>query len=397
MQTPTPAQIQHLFREAIALLQRLIATPSFSREEDKTADILVSFFQQNNIPAGRFGNNVWAQNQHFNPEKPTILLNSHHDTVRPNMGYTRDPFSATIENERVQKSVAHLNLIMEDQLFIKGVPHLTEHSIENGKLYGLGSNDAGGCLVSLLAAFQWFYEEENLPFNLVFAASAEEEISGKNGLEALLPLLPPIDCGIVGEPTQLQLAVAEKGLMVLDCQAIGKAGHAAREEGENAIYAALADIEWFRTFQFPRPSPWLERVKMSVTVIETPNKAHNVVPDECHFVVDVRLTDAYTSSEILATIQQNVRCAVTPRSLRLRATAIPLEHPLVQAGIALGKIPYGSPTLSDKALMPFPALKVGPGDSARSHSADEFIYVAEIREAIELYIRLLFSIRFRGV
>ena len=356
MQTPTSAQIQSLCAEAIVLLQRLIATPSFSKEEDKTANILVEFLQQNGVPGHRAGHNVWAQNRHFDPAKPTILLNSHHDTVRPNTGYNRDPFEPTVEN---------------------------------GKLYGLGSNDAGGSLVSLLAAFRWFVEQENLPFNLVFAASAEEEISGKGGIEALLPLLPHIDCGMVGEPTGMQLAVAEKGLLVLDCHAVGKAGHAAREEGQNALYAALPDIEWFRTFQFSKLSPWLGAVKMSVTVIETANKAHNVVPDECRFVVDVRLTEAYTMEAVLDTIRQNVRCTVTPRSLRLRATSIPLEHPLVQAGQKLGKTPYGSPTLSDKALMPFPALKMGPGDSGRSHSADEFIYVAEIQEAVELYIRLL--------
>ncbi len=362
LRAPAPEQIKALSDQAIALLQRLIATPSFPREEDKTAVLLVDFFRRNNLPAQRFGNNVWAQNRYFDPQKPTILLNSHHDTVRPNSSYTRDPFDP----------------VMED-----------------GKLYGLGSNDAGGCLVSLLAAFRWWFAQEHLPFNLVFAASAEEEISGKGGMEGLLPKLPRIDCGIVGEPTQLQLAVAEKGLLVLDCRSVGKAGHAAREEGENAIYAALPDMEWFRTFSFPKTSPWLGAVKMSVTVLETANKAHNVVPDECRFVVDVRLTDAYTMDEILSVIRQHVRCAVTPRSLRLRATAIPLEHPLVQAGIQLGKTPYGSPTLSDKALLPFPALKVGPGDSARSHSADEFIYVAEIYEAVEFYIRLLQNVKFQ--
>ncbi|MEO6038962.1 MAG: M20/M25/M40 family metallo-hydrolase, partial [Saprospiraceae bacterium] len=217
----------------------------------------------------------------------------------------------------------------------------------------------------------------------------EEEISGKNGIQSLLPLLPRIDCGLVGEPTQLQLAVAEKGLLVLDCQARGQAGHAAREEGTNAIYAALRDIEWFRTFTFPKNSPWLGVVKMTVTVIETANQAHNVVPDACRFVVDVRQTDAYTPEEILEVIRQQVRCSVQPRSLRLRATAISLEHPLVQAGLQLGKTPFGSPTSSDKALMGFPALKMGPGDSARSHTADEFIYFDEIREGVETYIGLL--------
>lgn len=357
---PTPEQLQVLSEEAINLLQSLISLPSFSKEEDKTAAVLLGFLQHKNIPFNRSGNNVWSQNQHFNPKKPTILLNSHHDTVRPNTGYTRNPF---------------------------------DPAIEAGKLFGLGSNDAGGCLVSLLATFLWFFDHLGLPFNLVFAASAEEEISGKNGIEALLPLLPPIDCAIVGEPTQMQLAVAEKGLLVLDCRAVGQAGHAAREEGVNAIYTALPDINWFRTFTFPKISSWLGPVKMSVTVIETANKAHNVVPDECRFVVDVRLTDEYPLEEVFQTILENVDCEVAPRSMRLRATAIALEHPLVQAGMQLGKKPYGSPTGSDKALMNFPALKMGPGDSARSHSADEFIFVEEIREGIETYIRLLQSLQ----
>lgn len=361
MEMPTPEQIQTLSEDAITLLQKLIALPSFSKEEDQTADVLLAYFQQEHIPANRTGNNVWAQNRHFDPKKPTILLNSHHDTVRPNTGYTRNPF---------------------------------DPAIEGGKIYGLGSNDAGGPLVSLLAAFLCFFDQKNLRFNLVFAASAEEEISGKHGIEALLPQLPSIDCAIVGEPTQMQLAVAEKGLLVLDCRAAGQAGHAAREEGKNAIYAALPDINWFQTFTFPKISFWLGAIKMSVTVIETSNKAHNVVPDECRFVVDVRLTDAYSMEEVLQTIRQNVQCAVTPRSMRLRASAISLEHPLVQAGLALGKRPYGSPTSSDKALMRFPALKMGPGDSARSHSADEFIFTHEIQEGIDTYIRLLQGLTF---
>ncbi len=353
--------IHTLVEDAIDLLKSLIATPSFSREEDQTAAILSGFLEQKNIKAQRVGNNVWAQNQYFDPQKPTLLLNSHHDTVRPNAGYTLDPFE----------------------------PLIREH-----KLYGLGSNDAGGCLVSLLAAFCRFQAAENLPFNLVFAASAEEEISGKGGIEAFLAHLPRIDCALVGEPTQLQLAVAEKGLMVLDCEVTGQAGHAAREEGENAIYKALADIEWFKNFTFPKFSSWLNAVKMSVTVIETSNKAHNVVPDSCRFVVDVRLTDAYSPEEVLDIIGQHVHCNVMPRSTRLRATAIALDHPLVKAGLALGKTPYGSPTLSDKALMPFPALKMGPGDSARSHTADEFIFVDEIGEGVKMYIELLQILKF---
>lgn len=341
---------------AVALLKQLIATPSFSREEAGTAALLEQFFEPYQIPTQRHQNNVWAQNRHFSPEKPTILLCSHHDTVRPNPGYTRDPFTPTEES---------------------------------GKLFGLGSNDAGGCLVCLAAAFVALYERTNLPFNLVFAGVAEEEISGKNGLESLLPHLPPLECAVIGEPTQLNLAVAEKGLMVLDCEAQGQAGHAAREEGINAIYTALPDLDWFRTYRFPKQSEWLGPVKMTVTVIETNNRAHNVVPDTCRFVVDVRLTDAYTPEEVLAIIRENVACAVTPRSTRLRATAIPLDHPLVQSGLRLGKQPYGSPTTSDKALLPVPALKCGPGDSARSHTADEFIYVEEIATGLAFYLELL--------
>ncbi len=361
MQIPTPAIVQALSEEALCLLQGLVATPAFSKAEEKTADLLVEFFTKKGLPAVRFGNNVWTQNRHFDPRKPTLLLVSHHDTVRPNTGYTRDPFDPVLEH---------------------------------GRLYGLGSNDAGGSLVSLLAAFCWFFPLETLSYNLILAAVAEEEISGPGGIEALLPMLPAIDCAIVGEPTQMQLAMAEKGLLVLDCRTSGRAGHAAREEGVNAIYAALPDIEWFRTFQFPKISTWLGGVKMSVTVIHTPNQAHNVVPDECHFVVDVRLTDVYTMEEILLIIRQHVQCTVQPRSLRLHATAIPPDHPLVRAGLALGRQTYGSPTMSDKALLPFPALKMGPGDSARSHSADEFIYTAEIQEAIDLYVRLLLTLKF---
>ncbi len=353
---PTAEQSEQLFAAALQLLQQLIATPSFSCEEAGTAHVLEHFFQQKNIVTQRTGHNIWSQNRDFDPSKPTYLLCSHHDTVRPSPDYTRDPFTPSIETER---------------------------------LYGLGSNDAGGCLVSLAATFVWYYEQENLPFNLVFAAVAEEEISGKNGVESLLHDLPELSGAIVGEPTQLQLAVAEKGLMVLDGTAYGQAGHAARQEGVNALYVALDDINWLRTQQFARQSAWLGPVKMTVTVIQTDNKAHNVVPAECRFVVDVRLTEVYTPAEILAEIRANVQSTITPRSMRLRATAIALEHPLVQAGIGLGKTPFGSPTLSDKALLPVPALKVGPGDSARSHTADEFIFVTEIRDGIAFYIGLL--------
>jgi acetylornithine deacetylase len=283
------------------------------------------------------------------------LLNSHHDTVRPNPGYTRDPFSP---------------------------------DIENGKLFGLGSNDAGGPLVSLIMTFFYFYEHPNLKYNLVMAATAEEEVSGTNGIELIWNDLPKIDFAIVGEPTLTDIAVAEKGLLVLDCFTKGKAGHAAREEGVNAIYLAIKDIEWFRTYRFPKVSEALGEVKMSVTVIHA-GQAHNQVPAECTFTVDIRATDAYTLEEILETVKQHVSCEVKPRSLRLRPSGIAADHPVVVAGKALGKKLYGSPTTSDQALIPAPSIKMGPGDSARSHSADEFIFVNEIETGINSYITLL--------
>jgi acetylornithine deacetylase len=348
--------IHTLQQDAIELLKQLIATPSFSREEDKTAVILQTFLGRHGLQIDCVKNNVYARYKHFDESKPTILLNSHHDTVKPNKHYTLDPFTP------VEK---------------------------DGKLFGLGSNDAGGPLVSLIATFLYFSKQKNTKYNLVLAATAEEEISGKDGIELVLPELGRIDCAIVGEPTQMQMAVAERGLMVLDCTAQGKAGHAARNEGENAIYKALSAIEWFRSYQFPKVSDLLGPVKMNVTVIETDNKAHNVVPAQCKFVVDTRVNELYTFEEVLEVIRENVPCEVIPRSTRLRSTGIALDHPLVKAGLALGRTCYGSPTTSDKALMPFPALKMGPGDSARSHTADEYIYIEEIKEGIELYIRLL--------
>ena len=342
-----------LYTEAIQLLKNIISTPSFSKVEQDTAGILHQFFIKKNITANRLLNNVWARNQHFDPVKPTILLNSHHDTVQPNKGYTLDPFLP------VEK---------------------------DGKLFGLGSNDAGGCLVSLIAAFIYFYPQQNLSHNIIIAATAEEEISGSNGIEALLKnedfiaLIPNgITYGMVGEPTLLQLAVAERGLMVLDATAHGKAGHAAREEGENAIYKALKDIEWLRNYTFEKSSKWLGPVKMNVTVIGTDNKTHNIVPAQCSYVVDVRINELYSFEEVLQTIRTHVHSEIIPRSTRLRSTSISIQHPLVQAGMAMGKKCYGSPTTSDKALMLFPSLKMGPGDSARSHTADEFIYTEEIR------------------
>ncbi|MBK9569750.1 MAG: M20 family metallo-hydrolase [Chitinophagaceae bacterium] len=343
-------------QEVVELLKELISCPSFSMEEEQTAGIIAKFFAVSDIAASRAGNNVFALNKYYDEKKPTLLLNSHHDTVKPNLQYTRDPFSPVIEN---------------------------------GKLFGLGSNDAGGCLVSLIATFLYFYDNADLRDNVILAATAEEEISGTGGIEYVLPYLPKIDCAIVGEPTGMQMAIAERGLLVIDCTSRGKAGHAARNEGENALYNALNDIDWFRTYQFPKISDLLGANKMSVTVIETENKAHNVVPAQCKFVVDARINERYSFEEVLGIIKENVQCELKARSTRLRSTSISLEHPLVKAGLSLGRTYYGSPTTSDKALMPFPALKMGPGDSARSHTADEYIYVEEIREGIRLYINLL--------
>jgi len=344
------------YSDAVELLKQLIATPSFSKEEDKTAANIEQFFKARNILANRLLNNVWAVNKYFDQSKPTILLNSHHDTVKPNPQYSRDPFAPVVED---------------------------------GKLFGLGSNDAGGCLASLIAAFCHFYEKEDLKYNLIIAATAEEEISGANGIGFLLASLPAIEFAIVGEPTLTNLAIAEKGLLVLDCVAQGKAGHAAREEGVNAIYKAMQDIEWFKTYRFPKISETLGAIKMSVTSINTENKAHNMVPAVCSFVVDIRVTDAYAHEEILETIKQHVQSDLQPRSMRLRSSKIDKDHPLVQAGIKLGKKTYGSPTTSDAALINAPVLKCGPGDSARSHTADEFIYLDELKEGIETYINIL--------
>jgi acetylornithine deacetylase len=341
--------------DAVALLKALITIPSLSREEDKTADLIEAFLQKRDVQTKRKGNNVWAFNRYFNESKPTLLLNSHHDTVKPNSGYSRDPF---------------------------------QPEIEEGKLFGLGSNDAGGCLVSLISTFLYYYDAEGLAYNICLAATAEEEISGINGLESILPMLGSLDFAIVGEPTLMNLAIAERGLMVLDCAVHGKAGHAAREEGDNAIYKALKDIEWFKNYRFAKVSELFGPLKMSVTVINAGTQ-HNVVPELCSFVVDVRVTDAYTNEEVLKIIKTNVDCEVKPRSTRLKPSSIDKEHPIVQSGIRMGKITYGSPTTSDQALLSIPSVKVGPGDSARSHMADEFVYVQEICDGIEQYIAML--------
>jgi acetylornithine deacetylase len=344
-----------LINDAVDLLRKLIATPSFSKEEQHTAAIIEAFFQAHNIPVERLKNNIWAVNKYFNPQLPTVLLNSHHDTVKPNPSWTLDPF---------------------------------EPAIAEGKLYGLGSNDAGGCLVSLIAAFRHFYDSKNLSYNLLLAATAEEEISGRDGLELLLPRLPAIDFAIVGEPTQMNMAIAEKGLMVVDCTAHGKSGHAAREEGENAILKAIQDIQWITDYRFPEVSPFLGPVKMSVTIIHAGTQ-HNVVPDQCTFTIDVRTTDKYSNEQVLEVLRQHLQSEVDPRSVRLKPSSISPEHPVVQAGKTIGLSTYGSPTTSDQALLDVPSLKMGPGDSARSHTANEFIYLEEIRKGIELYIEIL--------
>ncbi len=344
-----------LIQEGIWLLEQLIATSSFSKQESDTAALISRFLERRGIRFQRENNNVWARSKYFSPDKPTLLLNSHHDTVRPGNTWTKDPFAPTREGNR---------------------------------LYGLGSNDAGGPLISLIVAFLHFYSKESLPVNLILAATGEEEISGPKGIASLLPSLGDLDMGIVGEPTQLQMAVAEKGLMVLDCLATGKTGHAARSEGENAIYRATEDIRWFQTHVFPNESEWLGPVKMTVTQIEAGTQ-HNVVPDRCKFVVDVRTIDQYSNAETLAMIRRHVSSEVIPRSTRLNPSGIPLDHPLTQSGLDLGLDCVGSPTLSDQALLPFPTIKLGPGDSARSHTPDEYIEIEEIEQGIQTYVKLL--------
>lgn len=348
--------IETLQSGAITLLQELIATPSFSKEENDTAELICAFFARHDIPFSRVGNNIYARNKNYHPSRKSILLNSHHDTVKPNKSYSMDPFTPVIKD---------------------------------GKLFGLGSNDAGGCLVSLAAVFLYYYDHPDPKHNIVFAASAEEEISGVNGIELVLPFLGQIDFGIVGEPTKLEMAVAERGLMVIDCVASGRPGHAARNEGENALYKAIEDIEWIRNFRFPKKSDLLGETRMSVTVIDTENRQHNVVPAQCRYVIDVRVNELYSFEEILDSLKENLKSTFKPRTTRMKSTSIALDHALVKSGIRLGKGYYGSPTTSDKALMPFPALKMGPGDSARSHTADEYIYIEEIKSGITTYIDLL--------
>ena len=340
--------------DAIALLQQMIAISSESKEESAVADFLERFIEINGYVASRKNNNIWVMSSGFDVSRPTILLNSHIDTVKPVLGWSRDPLRPTIEN---------------------------------GKLYGLGSNDAGASVVSLLFAF-FSLTKQQQSYNLIFGASAEEEISGVNGLECLLKELPVIDFAIVGEPTGMNMAVAEKGLMVLDCTVYGKAGHAARDEGDNAIYKAIKDIDWFRSYQYEKRSELLGRVKMTVTQINSGTQ-HNVIPDKCTFVVDVRSNEMYSNQEILSEIINHVDCEVQPRSTRLSSSATPLDHAVVKRGLELNRTLFGSPTLSDQSLMPFASIKMGPGKSSRSHTADEYILVSEIDEAIDVYIQLL--------
>lgn len=344
----------YLSSEAVSILKSLIGIPSISREEEAVADFLQNYIESIGIVVNRKGNNLWCLSPMFDLNKPTILLNSHIDTVKPVNGWKKQPFTP-IE--------------------------------EDGKLYGLGSNDAGASVVSLLQVFRQLSEKEQ-NYNLIYLASCEEEVSGKNGIESVLSSLPPISLGVVGEPTNMQPAIAEKGLMVLDVTAYGKAGHAARNEGENAIYKVLEDITWFRDFRFDKESPLLGPVKMSVTQINAGTQ-HNVIPDKCTLVVDIRSNELYSNEEIFEIVKSNVKSEVNARSFRLNSSQIAEDHPFVKKTIKLGRVPFGSPTLSDQALMSFPTVKMGPGNSSRSHTADEYVMISEIDEAIGLYIDIL--------
>ena len=341
--------VQTLVSEATGLLKSLIAIPSLSREEEQAADFLQNYIEMQGMATGRKGNNIWCLSPMFDLQKPTLLLNSHIDTVKPVNGWRKAPFNAVEEN---------------------------------GKIYGLGSNDAGASVVGLLQVFLQLCRTTQA-YNLIFLASCEEEVSGKGGIESVLPQLPPIQFAIVGEPTEMQPAIAEKGLMVLDVTAYGRSGHAARNEGDNAIYKVLDDIAWFRDYRFPKESPFL-----SVTMANAGTQ-HNVIPDRCTFVVDIRSNECYTNQELFDEIRKHISCEAKARSFRLGSSHVSPDHPLVRKAVALGRVPFGSPTLSDQALMPFPSMKMGPGKSSRSHTADEFIFVKEIEEAITLYLELL--------
>ncbi|MBO4820375.1 MAG: M20 family metallo-hydrolase [Prevotella sp.] len=351
----------HYSEKAVALLRELIATPSVSREEHAAADLMESALSSSGLSPHREMNNVWAIAPGYDASRPTLLLNAHLDTVRPVSSWVRPPFTPTLEGDR---------------------------------LHGLGSNDCGGGLVSLLQVFIHL-SSTHQHYNLVYLASAEEEVSGANGLSRVLPLLPPIDTALVGEPTGMQPAVAEKGLMVVDMVAHGKSGHAARGEGVNALYLMLDDLLWLREHRFEKVSPLLGPTLMNVTVLNAGTQ-HNVIPDTCQAVIDVRTNELYTNEEVFDIIRSHVRSEVKARSFRLKSSSISLDHPVVKRCVDMGKQPFGSPTLSDQALMPFPSLKMGPGESSRSHSADEFICISEIEDAIEQYIRLLDGVKLEG-
>lgn len=346
--------IEQYTASAIELLKALIAKPSVSRTEAEATDCFCQYLDEQAVAYQRIGNNIVCTDPSYDAQRPTLLLNAHIDTVKPAAGWVRPPFEPTLEGDR---------------------------------LYGLGSNDCGGGLVSLLQAYRLLTARQQA-YNIIYVASAEEEVSGKEGFSKVLPLLPPIDVAIVGEPTSLQPAIAEKGLMVLDITTHGKAGHAARNEGINALYKALDQIDWIRHYRFPKVSPTLGEMKMTATIIQA-GTLHNCIPDTCTYTVDVRTTDCYTNQEVLDFVTTQLDADVKARSTRLGSSYINTNHPIVKRCLAMGKQPFGSPTLSDQALMPFMSLKLGPGDSTRSHTADEYIALSEIREAIELYVALL--------
>jgi acetylornithine deacetylase len=346
-------------QEYLDLLKILVSTPSVSREEDKAANIIREFLNSKNIGFNCKFNNTWTYNKHFNSGKPTILLNSHIDTVKPAPGWQRDPYQATEEGD---------------------------------KITGLGSNDAGGSLVGLLATFVFFNQRENLPFNLIFAATAEEEVSGEKGVASILEEMPEINFALVGEPTSMELAIAEKGLMVLDCYAHGKAGHAAREEGVNAFYLALEDIEKLRNYRFSKVSELLGPVKLTITQIQAGTQ-HNVIPDICHFVVDVRTNEFYHNEDVFNILSGLVRSELKARSFRLNSSSLSMDHPFILRAREMNIALYGSPTTSDQAVIPWSSVKMGPGDSARSHTANEYILKSEVMHGIQQYCRMLEGLR----
>lgn len=341
--------------EYVDLLQKLIATSSFSKEEDKAAAIIRKFLKSKKIAFETKQNNTWIKNKHFNFLKPTILLNSHIDTVKPVNGWNKDPFTVVIEED---------------------------------KLFGLGSNDAGAALITLLATFMHFYDKEDLKYNLIFAATAEEEISGKNGIEQIQDIVSSCEFAIVGEPTEMKMAIAEKGLMVLDGEVKGKAGHAARNEGINAIYLAMIDVQWFQNYQFKKINPVLGPVKMTVSMIQS-GIQHNIIPDSCKYTIDIRTIPEYSAEQVLEIIQDNVKAEIKARSTRLQPSQINKEHIIVKAAEKLGIDTFGSSTLSDQALLKIPSVKIGPGKSERSHTADEFVYLQEIKDGFKIYRKLL--------